>query len=342
MEYEDCKAFDALTTKLKDSKDSIRMLNELMKPDNPVPPPLTHHHHAEDPKTNARNTYLRGAFITVMAMWEGYVQDLLEESGIIVFDSVSALDPEEKKDIIARSATHHLKGTDQKEVKEKTIALVSDIVVDLASPKASSAPIREFKAHILRKITGSIVPVFFRSKDTKDTKDTTFNGIDDAFQKLFKFTGNLSEKIAQQKVVHEFALPRSKTAVLKLDTPKGINDIIRLYYGVRCAFAHGRKEKTLEIGGALHNYPDETTLRSIVEFESIEKKLRQLYDNVKGYGSEAWVHYDHLVNLQRFVIALAFQLFKAVSCFILEKYELAIWNNPKYVIETYSDNVYWQ
>ena len=296
-----CVAFDELMSRLEYAKDSILRLNELTA----ASPPLPGEKESLDMK--ARNTFLRGAFVTVMAMWEGYVQDLLEESGIIVFDPDAQIGINGKNEIIKRSDEYY-----------------SSIVV--TGPEASKKPHELFKAHILKKATG-IMPVFSGNR-----------GIDEQFKKIFNFTGNLSDKIV---VVHDFVVPGSKKVTLTVDRGEGINDIIRLYYGVRCAFAHGHSEKTFKEGGALHGYPIEADLFKIVNSEHIEKKLRQLYDNVKDYGSKAWVHYDHLVNLQRFVIALAFQLFKAVSCFILEKYELAIWNNPKYVIENYSDNVYW-
>ena len=336
----ECKPFEAFKKKLVYAKEGIRELNVLTKPDIPGRP-VTPKDDESDPRTKARNTYLRGAFITVMAMWEGYVKDLLEESGRIVFDSVSALDYEEKKEIIASSAKYRLKGTDQKQMTEKTIDLVTDIVVDLASPEASSTPIREFKADILRQPIRSIVPMFFGSKDS------TCTGIDDAFQKLFNFAGKISARIAQQNVFHEFVVKEpttdaetdakipAKTPELKLDTPEGINDIIRLYHGVRCALAHGRKEKTFEKGGALHDYPNKEDLFNIVKSKDIEERLRKLYNNVKEYGSEAWMHYFGLINLHRFVTQLAFQLFKAVSWFIWEKFKLTIWDHQNYAEEQY-------
>ena len=339
----ECKPFEGFLKKLVYANEGIRELNVLTKPDI-LGRPVTPEDDESDPRTKARNTYLRGAFIAVMAMWEGYVKDLLEESGRIVFDSVSALDHKEKKEIIARSAKYRFKATDQKEMTEKTVALVYDIVVDLASPEASSTPIREFKADILRQTTGRTIPsVFFRSKDT------TCNGIDDAFQKLFNFAGTytISARIAEQNIVHEFivkepktdattaAKTAAKTPELKLDTPEGINDIIRLYYGVRCALAHGRNEKTFEKGGALYDYPSKEDLLNIVKSKDIEERLRKLYNNVKDYGSEAWLHYFGLINLHRFVTQLAFQLFKAVSWFIWEKFKLTIWDHQNYAEEQY-------
>ena len=46
----------------------------------------------------------------------------------------------------------------------------------------------------------------------------------------------------------------------------------------------------------------------------------------KKYGKTAWVYYHNLVNLQRFVLALAFRLFGAISKWVYDIFQERIWN----------------
>ena len=107
-----------------------------------------------------------------------------------------------------------------------------------------------------------------------------------------------------------------------------LNDVIRLYYGARCVFAHGNKKRTFQEGGALFKFPSCETLQSRVRTdERIGKTLHHLFDLIESYGSTAWIQYLHLVNLQRFVMILAYRLCVAVSQVVFEEFGITIWNH---------------
>ena len=89
----------------------------------------------------------------------------------------------------------------------------------------------------------------------------------------------------KRNLSHSF---RDKTNVeVILTSPEALNDLIRLYYGARCVFAHGQPDRTLGPGGVLHKFPEETELTKKVGVKSVACRLSTLCQNLQNYGRYA-------------------------------------------------------
>jgi len=100
-----------------------------------------------------------------------------------------------------------------------------------------------------------------------------------------KWDHTLSCTIMKRNLSHSF---RDKTNVeVILTSPEALNDLIRLYYGARCVFAHGQPDRTLGPGGVLHKLPEETGLTKKVGVKSVSCRLSTLCQNLQNYGRYA-------------------------------------------------------
>ena len=101
---------------------------------------------------------------------------------------------------------------------------------------------------------------------------------------------------------------------------KALNNISRLYYGLRCTLVHGKNKKTLD--GSLKDFPvDEenfslpTTCKAST---TIAKHYIRLYMWIKKYGREVWVNYLTLLNITRFYKAAAHSLMLTLAKFLYD------------------------
>ena len=114
-------------------------------------------------------------------------------------------------------------------------------------------------------------------------------------------------------------------AQVEIRDEKTLNDILRLYYGLRCVFAHGQHDKTFKRGGSLDKFPEDLKIT-----KEANTKLVQLYERVRDHGREAHVNYFILVNMNRFIFRIARLLFLAIAEWFYEKFEIVIWGyDPK-------------
>ena len=109
-----------------------------------------------------------------------------------------------------------------------------------------------------------------------------------------------------------------------------LNDIIRLYYGARCVFVHGQKERNFGEHAALdqnhftmnHFYE----MKSTMNLEIIEN-FRGFHTRLREYGRNANINYFTIVNLQRFVMVVALYLFRAVAKLVYDRFKITIWGH---------------
>lgn len=55
-----------------------------------------------------------------------------------------------------------------------------------------------------------------------------------------------------------------KNESLPLSTPESIESLLRLFYGARCAYAHGNADKTFQPGGVLHDFPERDVFLELI------------------------------------------------------------------------------
>lgn len=115
-----------------------------------------------------------------------------------------------------------------------------------------------------------------------------------------------------------------------IDT-EGICDVLRLYYGIRCAFTHGHHKKTLT--KTLQDFPHDANKLLVYTSgyartdsdDFVAENLMKLYYNVREYGKDAQVGYVDLVNIWRFLMKCAERLRLALSNWIYVTFNVKVW-----------------
>ena len=160
-------------------------------------------------------------------------------------------------------------------------------------------------------------------------------GMNATFKKLFD---KKMEVWGQQgfKISHLYQFSNGIQANLEISEPEGFRDVLRLYYGMRCAFTHGKVEKTLN--GALEDFPKEanglkvagTTIctaedKSIKHYE-VSKDLMNLYSKIVKEKSRAKIEYSDLLNMTRFLKRCARMLFLVMQTWIHTTFSVLVWD----------------
>jgi len=172
----------------------------------------------------------RGAFVEVMATWEGYVQSILLET-VEIFISCLA------KQVRAGVKLHP--------TAEKMLQKCTPSQIALVGIEAKVDRLESYK-QVLQKKCSRLIPVF-GGRD----------GINKRFQGLFEQGTELSEMIEQMGPVSFSYLNKDerKNNNLQMATKESFEILLRLFYGARCVYVHGSSDKTFQQGGVLHNFP---------------------------------------------------------------------------------------
>ena len=264
--------------------------------------------------------FIRGGIIATVAAWEGFVLDLFKEAFeiLIKVGSGKSVSIENLKEIWPGCDAAITNGKKQ---RQKQLPSGDD---DLT---LHSRKVLEYC---------SIQPIFIgRALESKEK----FMHIDEMFVKLFQaertwpslsqlvievgrfnysipYTGNWKKdpKVILQET--STSTPNYEYAL------KALNNISRLYYGLRCILVHSNYQKTLE--GSLSNFP-----KSVDSFplptackrkEDIAKHYTRLYCWIEGHNREIWVNYQTLLTITRFYKTAAYCLMLAVAKFLYDNY----------------------
>ena len=287
---------------------------------------------------HASSQLLRGSFTEVVATWEKYVQGILQEAVEIVFNIVLDADSaqaaitatQSSRELFKRAMVHHIlddsgrrrESTDDKVKSKKK-------VVNLTKREASTVELSVnliVQPNLWKELLVTFKESLFKRYDRFSPLLHGEDGIDSKFKSLFDTNRCLSDIIIEMGPVEVSYIAKDKlNHSLAINSSQSLNDILRLYYGARCAFAHGQSDRTFKTGGALHNFPSKSEFQSQVG-EVAGDYLYILYSYAKKYGSEAWIYYPTLLNLQRFMRAIAFRLFAAISKWVYDEFGICIWN----------------
>lgn len=179
-----------------------------------------------------------------------------------------------------------------------------------------------FKEHKQRALDQFTTPTFYGK-----------HGIDAAFKALFGVDDDLSASVIQGGITYSFVRGKNGKCQLSMTDSVLLNDIIRIYYGARCVFVHGQKERNFGENAALdqnhftmnHFYEMKRTM----DLEIIEL-FRGFYSRLREFGRNANINYFTIVNLQRFVMVVALNLFRAVAKLVYNKFQIKIWGHSEY------------
>ena len=113
------------------------------------------------------------------------------------------------------------------------------------------------------------------------------------------------------KISHLYQFSNGIQANLEISEPEGFRDVLCLYYEMRCAFTHGKVEKTLN--GALKDFPKEanglkvagtticTAEDKFMKHYEVSKDLMDLYSKIVKEKSHAKIEYSDLFNMTCFL-----------------------------------------
>ena len=326
VDLSECRSYTTFTESLKYHRGNTERINKLAR-SAPIEKRLD---------KDASSHTLRGSFISIMGTWEKYVKDILKETVETVFECIArndsaqvALAQSSSQDIFRKAIAHHVvhdkqdapgveKKTKRKiaNLSKREVSTVEMSVDLLVQPDLWKNVLVTYKQSLLGRCDCKVYP-FFSGDD----------GIDSKFKSLFETASSLSEIVVEMgPIKYRFRnIVKRNDEPIELATSQSINDLLRLYYGARCAFAHGGNEKTFQPGGALHDFPTKEVFQERIG-KGPADLLYSIYKNARDYGDTAWVFYNNLVNLQRSIRAIAFRLFGAISKWVYDSFGACIWN----------------
>ena len=257
---------------------------------------------------------LQGALIHTIAIWETYVLHLLQE-GFNSFIQVGSGTPPSLNSLekyfpaCMAILKKELKLEFQKSPPEE---VAMKLLTSVNSPQNGSTPWADlFTAFCQNTISGSqLVPVFSSGGGS--------SSIDVLFSKIFQTSGDFSfsEKLLEIGTFRfKIRLNKEEEIEVQIESVDALHNISRLYYALRCTFAHGQNQKTLQ--SALKDFP-----QSVEEFNLGNEKAARyylgLYRRIKRYGRDANVSYLTFANMIEFLKRAAFFLMRAVARWVYE------------------------
>ena len=266
--------------------------------------------------------FIRGGIVATVAAWESFVQDLFKEAFDILI-AVGAGEPARIDNL--RTVWPGCDAAIEKGRKIKAKA-------DQQEGKPNSNQDKEDKMELLmfhsRNVLErrSILPIFLgRCPDAKEQQMS----IDLLFMQLFQIR---EECCLSQLVIDvgsfNYIMPRKAGlndlhVKLEQNDPSAIralNNISRLYYGLRCTLVHGKHKKTLE--NSLRDFPesaDNFPLPDTCKYkQDIAEYYTRMYKWIGKHAREIWVNYLTLLYTTRFYKTSAFSLMLAVAKWIYD------------------------
>jgi hypothetical protein len=310
--------------------------------------------------------YIKGGFVRIMASWEAYINDVMEEAFVILLDIVGEGDLSTLK-----GQWSHCQSLIQDAFKARTDkkpeSMAAEAFECMLDTDSWRTLLREKGQQLLSKMNP-----FFHGDD----------GIDATFQKLFSpkksksgatnvASGGGQQHVPQPKEVasgggqqqvvpknvkskngqlslsvtmascrcayQHFYKPRSQQDSqqyngdpeinVSLDEPTTLRAILNLYYGVRCVLVHGKSDKTFKAGGALYNFDaDELNVPN-----EAKEQLKKLFTRVKSDGSGAQIDYYTLVNARNFLKEMAWLMVLAINECFSNEFKVDLWSKYREV-----------
>ena len=298
--------------------------------------------------------FVRGGIVAIMSAWESYVHDLFEEAFAVVTDVSSRYRCDESSLARLQDRWPACRTIIENEIKQQAAQKCKDHVEVLTyellqeGDQQSGSRKKTWKimmdAHCDRVLHGkTLLPIFScRGIGRENTMS-----MDELFRQLFKVERqekSLSDILIEIGVFSfEIMMPGTRRVSLKpaqssdRSAVEALCNISRLYYGLRCAFVHGKHRKTLE--GALKDFPDNPDSFPLpTQNDEIKTYYVNLYKRIKEHGRKADVSYLTFINLSRFYGTAAYALMLAIAKWFYDLQpddgqQVRIWGyNPRIVL----------
>ena len=254
--------------------------------------------------------FIRGGVISTMCAWEAYIKNVLEEA----FDLMIAECPGSERGCTFPGNLS----------KMKTKWLYCQQAAH-QKIKPACKSWKDYRKHILKDMR----PLLSKHK-----------GIDFLFEKLFypgqdKAQGSLSSCIAGHRLTYPYWTRDGEKVTLQINDPRLLHDILRLYYGVRCTFAHGCNERTVNKRSCLYKFPqspDELPLAPVSKehadhAKKVARELFCIYMDILDHGRDVDVEYRTLVNLNAFILCTSRSMTLAIKEVLDRDFGIVVWNS---------------
>ena len=265
---------------------------------------------------------LQGALINAVANWEEFIVEIMKEGFSVFIEAASGNPPSLESlrqrlpscDMILKKELRQLCQT------QPADELMLNLMKRWGTPQCQPNPWTEhFATYCQNTISGNQqIPVFGPG---------AANSIDTLFSKLFQcVTGDcsMSEQILKiGRFRYKLRLNQEDEIELQIHSISALKNISRLYYALRCVFAHGHNQKTMT--GALKDFP-----RNVAEFdlgnERAAKYYLGLYRRMEKYGRETTISYLTFINMVEFLKRAAFFLMRALAKWVYDATETCVWS----------------
>lgn len=305
--------------------------------------------------------FVRGGIVRAWVVWEAFLGDLVKEAfdlAICISSSAHSAHQEQlgllienwpvSRTILRTRIGQHMKtkttqrgrfeGPDQDTSESgKTKVAPEVIALNLLLEKDCWKKLLwEFMTSEVNKMS----PVFVGDAGINNTFSTLFHKKMCVSQDVVEYVHHVcttrdGEMFEFNGMSYHYQL-RTRGVNIIIKEVQGLHNILRLYYGLRCAFTHGSIDKTLNYG-ALSNFPETAEGIKIVGTdgvggpvnEDVAASLSNLYYKVRTFGKDAVVYYADLLNMIRFLKLCARMLLYVIARWIYNTFNMPVWNyNP--------------
>ena len=291
--------------------------------------------------------FVRGGIVRILALWEGFVKDLLREYFTNEFLSCKDLKEVKAKWPRCETAIQNAigsrarKGKAPLDGKESWLELLEahmeeclenmktpifDIPSEVHNDKPKEESRKPSETHEAASRSGISEDTQQNDKPgeiQKSTPGELEDGIDATFMKLFlpeSHKGSISQQIIDRRIkyVCRTGPKEDDLCKVKFKNVKQLWNVTRLYYGVRCMFACGNTKSTFE--NSLYNFPKHSP-EDLVKPPSDGTEnyaginLLDLYARVCSLADRADVSYLTWDNMNRFFQTTAEKLCRALAAY---------------------------
>ena len=332
-----CKAYG----RFKETLDNMRECFEVLNPEKgkvcgPMGPLASNNSDKSLDLHPYAMEFVRGGIVKVVALWEGYVKELMREAFTAAFvegtkslQELKAVWPE--CETAVQDALR--KRADKPKSGEKL--LLKAAFDTLLEEDGWRGLIKDHLDTCLGKLKTPIFDIPMpkeeekekekgKEKEKEKEKKEKVEGIDATFKSLF-VSKACKKSISEMMIEQNFSFccrtgPHdTDTNTVTFKRTEELWNVTRLYFGIRCVFAHGDPKPTLN--HALAKFPEDPCELFSEENRYAADHLLSLYRRVLKYNSaKVTVSYLTWVNMTRFFRTAAEKLFRAVAAYIYDSF----------------------
>lgn len=322
------QVYSAFFEEFVNSRGHHKLINKVTNPKLEIP--LLRDLPDKDKRKEAQFAMYGGVFISVLVRWEAFVQDFLEEVFLKVVEKItSEQHPRKQAAKLLEKAFEDLHSNSKQQPKTCAQKFGVKLALD---PDAWKMILNDYA----KKACKGCTPVFHGNNSiTKYFKQLFLpyadadRGIDLAKEMLSQWNPNHPIQVG---CIINTGEKLTKEPILDIDNQEALMTLTRLIYGVRCVLVHPKSEKTF-VHGALEKFPDHS-LFSQQMGRSEKLAVNQFYTFFQraeaaqkaGDTSHLQIFYCDIVNLQRYILAIAARLHNTVVKLVEDEYGIKVWD----------------